>query len=443
MRGLEKYYAAYIRKWRAAEGSRVFNRALAFQILAGLVSLLVLVLAARWLRPDAFGRYSTLLAYVEIGLVPISLGLDRGAIGIVDRYVTAHEYGAARAFYGFGIRVVLLVGLLLLLGGLIASRSLVEMPLAYFLLGLSLVIVLGLKEFNLQVLRSLFAMGKAYGPSLLLSGLLLCGYYVLNVTSHNDLVAYLLIYNAVGAIVIVLQFHLIGRTLQHATQTPSALIRQWLGISIPMMLISGSAVFLARIDVLAVNRVLGDHQTGIYSLALTVNRLLTFFLVAVNSLLFPSILHEIQAHNRRKAQQLIKLFVLIGGALACAAFVAFAVAGPAVLSLVGRSYSEVYVPAIILLLGSLINVLTGPVGNLLIYTGYDRLCLLTYAALSLVSMVTYPLAARLYGLVGVAVAVACTTITVNLFFVWAVKRYLGLNSFVYLIMKQSQARGHE
>jgi O-antigen/teichoic acid export membrane protein len=102
------------------------------------------------------------------------------------------------------------------------------------------------------------------------------------------------------------------------------------------------------------------------------------------------------------------------------------VAGEPILTLFGTEFGSAYELLMVLLLGQLINIITGPVGHLLTMTGHEQTLRNLLLLMLPLTLVLCLLLIPAYGALGAAWAIALPMIAENLICCWLVKKRLGL-----------------
>jgi len=99
----------------------------------------------------------------------------------------------------------------------------------------------------------------------------------------------------------------------------------------------------------------------------------------------------------------------------------------------GNTFAEAAIPISILCLGKLAVVATGGCGACLIFCGHERILLKINIFSAIIYVTAGMLAARTFGIIGLAATVSIVTITTNLLSLFAVRRLLGIWTSVRLL----------
>lgn len=166
-------------------------------------------------------------------------------------------------------------------------------------------------------------------------------------------------------------------------------------------------------------------DTGIFGAASRLANLMTFFLVAVNTVLAPRFAALYHHKDLDQLARIARKFSLLITAASAPALLLMIFANGFVMSLFGPEFRAGGTALAILALGQAVNAVTGPVGNLLIMSGYER----DLRTSSVVGVVVMALAALILmpsaPLIGAAVANALSIATSNIFASVLVYKRLG------------------
>jgi O-antigen/teichoic acid export membrane protein len=238
----------------------------------------------------------------------------------------------------------------------------------------------------------------------------------------------------VAAVAIALtQEAILTRTVPDAVASvaPSYRTSDWLRVSLPMLMISGSLIILNRTDVIMVGAMVGSAEAGIYAMSSRIAALIVFGLTAVNTVIAP-VISRLYAEDKLQELQ-VSLMMAAKGILLMVAPVSIGIVvwGQSLLELVGPDFTAGYVPLVVLCVGQSVNALAGSVGILLNMTGHERTSARVYAGAAVLNIVLNLLLVPAFGMTGAAIATALTTITWNVILIRYVRRTLGLRVTIF------------
>lgn len=179
------------------------------------------------------------------------------------------------------------------------------------------------------------------------------------------------------------------------------------------------------------NFMLGIYHTtrevGIFNAANRTAMLTSFVLIAVNAIAAPKFAALYKQGDMQALRDIAWKTTLLGTSLACVPFLVFALAPGFVLGVFGADFLVASDALIILAVGQFVNVITGPVGYLLIMSGKESVFrdVLIIALLFNFSLCFVLIPA--YAVDGAAIATAASVVVQNVFAAVMVKRVLGIN----------------
>ncbi|MDE1167875.1 MAG: MATE family efflux transporter [Pseudomonas sp.] len=192
------------------------------------------------------------------------------------------------------------------------------------------------------------------------------------------------------------------------------------GIAIMSVTVNWGGQFLSALWIPA------DQVAG-YAVALRIAALINFLLIAMNFIVAPRIAQLHSRHQHAELQQLITQSMRLLYLLATPIVIGVVIFAGPLMSLFGSQFVAGTQILIILALGQLINVATGPVGYLLTMTGHETAMRNMYvlsglACISLVCVLT-----PLFGVAGAAWATAISTAVQNLGAAWLTATRLNIS----------------
>jgi O-antigen/teichoic acid export membrane protein len=172
-------------------------------------------------------------------------------------------------------------------------------------------------------------------------------------------------------------------------------------------------------------------EVGIFGAATRVVMMVTFFLVAVNTVIAPKF---VDLHRRGEFDLLGKLArrFALGVTLATSPLLLLLVfAGNWVMGLFGEDFKQGGTPLAILALGQSVNAMTGSVGILLMMTGHGREILKVSISSVILMTICAPFFISRFGIIGAAVASSIVIAYMNILLTFAVKKQLGFSVWFF------------
>jgi O-antigen/teichoic acid export membrane protein len=416
--------------------SFVFFLGTIFTAAAGYVFKVYL---ARMLGAEALGVYA--LGMTIIGLLGIfnAFGLPQAAVLFVAAYSATGKVESLRKFLGRGISLLLISNLLfcavlLLVGPWIAVRVYHTAALSKYIGLFALIMLLGtLTTFLGQVLagykdvtrRTVITnfigtpLTMALSVALIVIGFGLRGYILAQVLS------------AVGVLLLltvsVLKLTPPGQSFVVAISSP--LEKEVISFSALAFGVTLLGFFMAQSDQILIGVYLNARDLGIYAVAMALVAFVPIVLQSVNQIFSPTIA---ELHARGQQLMLARIFQTLtkwtlGLTLPLAAvMIIFA---PVLMRIFGHDFEIGWPILVIGTVGQLVNCGVGSVGYLLQMSGYQRNLVKIQTVMAIVMVVLGFLLIPRWGIVGAAAAAAITTLASNLWYLWEVRRRLGMSPY--------------
>ena len=169
-------------------------------------------------------------------------------------------------------------------------------------------------------------------------------------------------------------------------------------------------------------------SVGLYSVAVQMAMVVNFTLLGLNQAIAPLVAERHDANRGKELQKsLIQAtnIATLGSLLIVAALVTL---GPIVLAIFGPDFSGSYQPMIILAVGQLLNVASGPVGTILSMSRQERFVGIGMSVSVVCNIILNYLLIPRYGVNGAALATAVSVGVWNLLMVVFAKRILGIDA---------------
>jgi O-antigen/teichoic acid export membrane protein len=402
------------------------------------VSYFSLVLAARFLGADDFGRFA--LATTTIGVISTvaGFGSDNTLLRLLPPLLPDHPFQARRAVravwslvaYTACTLTILLAALHRPFAGLLGSPELGGVLLVLLLsvpFAALLQVVRGASQASGAVVQSVLStftlqiVLQAIGFALLLliapEGRLVAAGWVF-------LGAWVL-----AALIATLWFSSRGPVGFGWLQPGPLPDQSTLRASRDYLFIQLLVNLKSSVVVLVIGRTLAPTDVGIYSAALRTASLVSFVLVGINLVFAPTISALWSRGEKAELERLYRLTVRWALALSIPACLALGFGAKAVLSAFDPAYARGAMALWLLALGQLINAATGSVGYLLMMTGHERVMLWNTVLATVVAGVGALIAAGAFGLVGAATIGGIAVGGLNLLLLRDVRSLLGLRPY--------------
>ena len=394
------------------------------------------VLLARLLGVTQYGIYIYALTWANILVIASLLGSNTALVRFVAAYKAQGKWGLLRGIVRRSTQCVFVFSLLI--GGIggvtvwFLRDRIGRDEAATFGVALILLPVLALVRLREASLRALKRVVRSQLPTTiirpLLLGAMLSGlYFCLRqplLAIHAMAIDCVAVFAAfvIGALWLVREL-----PEQVRGAEPIYADREWLKVSLPLLLIDGMFVVLNQTDIIMLGVIRGSQEAGIYSAASHISSLATFALIAVNMILAPMIS---ELHHTGKKQDLQRIITLAARAIFVFTLLisaALTVSGRFVLCLFGSAFPVAFVPLLILLSGQIVNALAGSVGLIMIMTGNQNQAGAIVAVSAAVNIMLNALLIPLLGLTGAAISTAFTMVLWNIAMFIFVRSRLGIS----------------
>ena len=408
--------------------------------VGGLVLIyLVQVFLARWMGKSEYGIYEYVIAWSILLAIPAGLGLPRTALRLILEYRVKQEWGLMRGLLRGSSLLTLAVGLLLALAGagiiLLVNnyRSFsYAMPL---LMGTMLVPLQALVQLLLETSRAMGDVTLAFAPSLIVwPVLVICGTFFLIETQHS-LTSLSAIEVAIGSLflVVVFQWLLFQQKIHKDVEVaaPVYAYRQWLGISLVLLLQRAFLILLDQTDIIMVGSLVGSEGAGLYNAAAKTALWVKLVLEMLNWVVAPAFATLYAQGNMQGLQKVVsKITIWIFWPSIAISLFLLAFTGP-VLSIFGQDFVVASWSLKVLVIGRLVDALCGSVGSLMMMTGHQKQALPVFITCALINVVGNAIAIPYFGIVGAAIATTFTIIVWNVWMSILVMKYLKIRTWIF------------
>jgi len=395
------------------------------------------LLLTRLLGPEEFGRYIYALSWIAFISQVGVLGFDTASLRFVSAHEANREWGPLRGFLrrSFQASVALSLALSVVMAGsvwLLRDRLPpgIGSPLAAAAFLLPLVAVLQVAVSQLQALRRVVVGQGVQGllrPALIAMILVVA---VLGWGTRPTALSAITANVLATAVACGLGLVLLRRALPAAVRTAEAEYRTmaWIRTAVPLFLITAAQIILAQTDILMLGTMSGTTVAGVYAVASQLATLITFAIMAANTIVAPMIA---SLHAQRRAADLQRVLTLSArGVLVYAVPVAIGLvaAGRFMLGWFGPVFVDGYASLLLLSVGQLAIVVCGSVGFLLTMTGHEIVATRVIGMSALVNVALNAALIPKYGMAGAAVATSIATVMRSVVLSVHVRRLLGYDA---------------
>jgi O-antigen/teichoic acid export membrane protein len=409
------------------------------KILGAGIAFGLHILLARLLGVTQYGIYIYALTWVNILVIASLLGLNTSLLRFIAAYKAQERWGLLKGVVHRSTQFVVIFSLLISgIGGIVvwSLRNRIGQDQAVtFGVALILLPVLVLVRLREASLRALKRVVQSELPIRIIRPLLLAAvlsglyFYLRQPLQATQAMAINLI--AVFAALVMGTVWLVKQLPEQVRDAqPIYAHREWLKVSLPLLLIAGMHLILKQTDIIMLGAIRGSGEAGIYSVASRISDLVVFGLMAINTILAPMISELYSTGKNKELQRIVTLAARAIFVFTLMFSIILAVFGKFALSLFGAEFAVTYVPLLILLCGQIVNALAGSVGFVMTMTGHQNQAGAIVAVSAAVNTILNALLIPLMGLVGAAISTAFTMALWNITMLVYVQRRLGINSTV-------------
>lgn len=402
----------------------------------GAMFLAQLVLA-RWLGAVHFGEYVLVVSWVSILAIIAKGGWEAGSLKFVAEYSSTAQAALLAGFRSTRLRRAALttvaVALIAALGWPYVVPERFTQP---YLLGLLLAAVplLALSDLASADLRARQRVLWADLPVLVIRPLLTVALFAAALgigwgaaNSTTAIVAFLV---ASLLAYLVLQCSVESAAVRREA-APAHDLARWRAVLGPLWWITLCNLVLQQTDIVLIGLFVDAPSAGVYSAAARISRVIPLGLTAINAVGSPLLAEQFAMADRAGLQRLTRLMAWGSLLVTLPAALVAVVLGPWLLQLFGGEFTMGYLPLVVLVVGQVMNGLTGSVAQLMTMTGQQSL---SARVLTLFAALQLALSCWLIPWMGIAGAALATTVTLvgwNLTLACLVWRNLGINPTVF------------
>jgi len=406
---------------------------LGVKILAAAIALALHLLLARLLGTAQYGIYVYALAWVNILVLIAAFGLETSLVRFVAAYDARQNHALLRGLLRRATQITCSAGFLIAAAAativyLTNTKNPAGQPHTFYLALLALPL-LTLAKVNSAALRGFKCVVLSplpvtvVRPLVLLVLLTACSVgFNRRLNAPRAMALNLAAAAATLALAAVLLKHIVSRNVENIP--PRYKTRHWLAVSLPLFLIAGMHLIFNRTDIIMLGLLRNPELVGVYAVASRVAALGIFGLTSINLIAAPMISQLYSTGKLKELQQMVTLAARGSFAFTLIFGLALVIAGKYILSLFGPEFVAGYLPMLILLIGQLVNAITGTVSFLMTMTGHQNQAAAIVTFSAAVNIALNILLIPRFGLVGAAIATAAAVVLWNCMMLVYVRRRL-------------------
>ncbi|MEW6769596.1 MAG: flippase [Pseudomonadota bacterium] len=393
------------------------------------------VLLARWMGGSDYGVYVYVWTWVLLLGSMLDFGIAVGAQKVIPEYRTSGDHAMLRGFLSGSRWMVFAASasVALLLAGLVkvASpwlRADEIVPLYIGCLTLPAFVVANTQD---GIARSHDWMRLGLMPQFIVRQSLIIGFTAgafvlgLNLGATAAMIASAAaVWIAMLGQMIVLNRRL-GQSVEAGPKTYD--FRNWLAVSLPIMLVEGFYLLLSYIDVLVLQQYRSSEEVGVYFAVVKTLALVSFIHYAMSA----TTAHRFSEYNASGDKERLSAYIAHAikwtfwpSVAATALLLAF---GKPLLWLFGEQFTSGYDIMFVAAIGLIVRSAIGPVERLLNMLGLQHMCALAYALAFVMNLVLCILLVPKFGGYGAAAATSIALVFETILLFWITRKRLGFH----------------
>jgi O-antigen/teichoic acid export membrane protein len=403
------------RLFKAAAGT--FGLKVSSAAFAFLVNLLL----TRLLGVEKYGVYVYAWAWVNLLTVPAALGLDLLFIRQIAVYHAQQAWPLLQGITRWATQLAL--GSACLLGLAFAGLAVwiapnLEVRIAIWI-GLLALPMMAIRNLRICTMKGLDQVVRGGIPETVAYPLILMA---LSGLGYKLFRPYFSVYWVMGSVVLtslltlglglVLLRQVWPRDAQKAP--PQYQPRQWFKATLPFLMLGVITIINSKVAVLTLGAWRGTELSGVYAIADQISVLISFFLIAINGTLAPTIAKTYAAGNFAELQKIIRRCARVTVITMVPTALGVMLLAPWILKLFGQEFVAGTESLRILCIGQIINASTGSVGLILNMTGHEKYNVMSLSLGTGINLLLNLLLVPQFGLIGAAIAAATSMIVWNL-----------------------------
>ena len=390
------------------------------------VAFIAGIIYARTLKASGYGIYAYVLAWNDVVLITVGLGLPEYLVREASKH---KDHGRLRGILRWADQRLLVAGLigavLISCVGYVMPGAEGMGPLFMIVAWMPLLAVLAIARQS--ILRASDSVVASQWPSLLMAptlmlALLLAWWGITGQLSPGALLIAMLVSLAVSLAIQEVQ---VRRRLGPGPVVAAENLS--LADAFPFMLISAIWYINSRVDLLILGALKSHADVGVYAVVLRVAGLVMLATFTVNTIIAPRIAAYHHQGDHARLQRLVVASTQRTFFLCLPLGLILVLMGGPLLGLVfGAEYAGGWAPLAILVSAQLFCIMCGPTAIILNMAGLERITNRTFAFATLVNIALNFILIPQFNLIGAAIATSVSLITWNLVLLVEVRRRLNL-----------------
>lgn len=405
------------------------------RILGAAVQFAFMVLLARFYGTEGIGAYALSLSVVLVASAVSRWGLDQAALKNIAVYAETNAWGKVKSVFLTAVVLIFLLSLLITLllfplAQWVAESLFSQLEIADLVKIMALSIVpFSLLNLAAEGVRALKRVVVSTAIQVVLVPLLATGGLLVFQTVEAKVIGAAYAYVLACFIVAVFSLLYWQMSVKGGNVYPMTIAdvsRNLFRMANPMAWVTIIGIFMSFSETLLLGVFRSANEVGIYTAALRVTLLLNFVLLAFNSILAPKFASLYHQNKKEEIEYLASRSVEIMLLLTSPLFILCFLFPEQILKAFGSDFVAGSRCLMILASGQLINVMTGPIGILLMMTGHEKLLRQNTMTSSGIGFTAGVLLIPEFGVSGAAASAFIGGVTLQCLCAWSVKKNLGI-----------------
>lgn len=411
------------------------------KIVAAGLGFIITALLARQLGPDKFGVYSVAMAVMNLITIFTTVGLPVLLVRQVATYLTNSNWGLLKGIIFYGHQWPLAVSLVLLFVTAIALQFVARDLHLIFWMCAVLVPLLAMNQIRAAILRGLHWVVMADVPELLIRPFLAL---VLIIISIWLPIKWVNEFWAIGIQIIATFGAFIIGALMLRRALPVELNgvkkiydrNNWVPASTTFLGVAAVSVAESQMALLMIGAIAGVKEAGLYQAANQMVTPMVFGLMSINMALQSKLAAAIAARDKHQSQRLVSEAAKLTLSIAVFAAIVLVVFAENILAIFGEDFVVASSTLRVLVIGQLVNALTGSCGVVLAMSGHQRILLQGAAMALFINAILCLLLIPSWGTIGAAVAASVGLIVWNVYFLIQSRKLTGIDTTIFIMLSK-------
>ena len=414
-----------------------------FFMRISLVGLMFItsVMLTRKMGAAGFGVYVYATTVINLLVVPAVFGLDQLLVREISAHLHAQEWGRMRGLLGWTNRTSTLISLGLLLGtvAIVVVLSIfgrIDHEILWSLLvALIMLPLVALTRLRQGTLRGLFRIVPSQLPETVIQPVLFLLFvfvwlFLAKARLNAVLVTGMHVFSTAVAFFVgsALLVHYLPKPIKTATSTYDLVA--WRASAWPLLMYSSTQFLNRRIDTLLLGVLDGPESVGVYTAVVRSVDLLAFVLVAINSVLAPTIVTLYKSGNIKRLQRMCTTSARIALLVTVIISIPLFMFGGLFLTIFGGDFAVGQSALNVLSITKIFNAACGMQALTLTMTGFEKDVVFGVGAGALLNTLLNLLLIPGLGIMGAAIASTSGMVCWNIILTVRVVQRLGLDTTV-------------